>query len=131
MKNVDTFIVSMLRVPKAGRVIQPAPDVLILAGCSKRCDGVTYPVALRDQFNIGLDPEKAREFHDETLPKQSAKVAHFCSMCGPHFCSMKISQDVRDYANAKGVAEEEALKLGMDEKSQEFLQDGAAIYHEV
>jgi phosphomethylpyrimidine synthase len=84
-----------------------------------------------DQFNIGLDPEKAREFHDETLPKQSAKVAHFCSMCGPHFCSMKISQDVRDYANAKGIAEEEALKIGMDEKSQEFLQDGAAIYHEV
>ena len=84
-----------------------------------------------DQFNIGLDPEKAREFHDETLPKQSAKVAHFCSMCGPHFCSMKISRDVRDYANAKGIAEEEALKIGMDEKSQEFLQDGAAIYHEV
>ncbi|MDP3876323.1 MAG: phosphomethylpyrimidine synthase ThiC [Methylobacter sp.] len=84
-----------------------------------------------DQFNIGLDPEKAREFHDETLPKQSSKVAHFCSMCGPHFCSMKISQDVRDYANAKGVAEEEALKLGMDEKSQEFLNEGAAIYHEV
>lgn len=84
-----------------------------------------------DQFNIGLDPEKAREFHDETLPKQSSKVAHFCSMCGPHFCSMKISQDVRDYANAKGVAEQEALKLGMDEKSQEFLNEGAAIYHEV
>ncbi len=84
-----------------------------------------------DQFNIGLDPEKAREFHDETLPKQSSKVAHFCSMCGPHFCSMKISQDVRDYANAKGVAEAEALKLGMDEKSQEFLNEGAAIYHEV
>jgi phosphomethylpyrimidine synthase len=84
-----------------------------------------------DQFNIGLDPEKAREFHDETLPKQSAKVAHFCSMCGPHFCSMKISQDVRDYANAKGIEEQEALKLGMEEKSQEFLQEGAAIYHEV
>ena len=84
-----------------------------------------------DQFNIGLDPEKAREFHDETLPKHSAKVAHFCSMCGPHFCSMKISQDVRNYAAAKGIAEEEALKIGMDEKSQEFLQDGAAIYHEV
>lgn len=84
-----------------------------------------------DQFNIGLDPEKAREFHDETLPKQSSKVAHFCSMCGPHFCSMKISQDVRDYASAKGVAEAEALKLGMDEKSQEFLNEGAAIYHEV
>ncbi len=84
-----------------------------------------------DQFNIGLDPEKAREFHDETLPKQSAKVAHFCSMCGPHFCSMKISQDVRNYAAEKGIADEEALKIGMDEKSQEFLKDGAAIYHEV
>ena len=84
-----------------------------------------------DQFNIGLDPEKAREFHDETLPKQSSKVAHFCSMCSPHFCSMKISQDVRNYAAEKGIAEEEALKIGMDEKSQEFLNEGAAIYHEV
>ena len=84
-----------------------------------------------DQFNIGLDPEKAREFHDETLPKQSAKVAHFCSMCGPHFCSMKISQDVRLYAAEKGVGDEEAIKLGMDEKSQEFLSEGAQIYHEV
>ncbi|MEY4768899.1 MAG: phosphomethylpyrimidine synthase ThiC [Pseudomonadota bacterium] len=85
----------------------------------------------QDQFNIGLDPEKAREFHDETLPKESAKVAHFCSMCGPHFCSMKISQDVRNYAQEKGIAEEEALKLGMVEKSQEFIQEGAAIYKEV
>ena len=84
-----------------------------------------------DQFNIGLDPEKAREFHDETLPKESAKIAHFCSMCGPHFCSMKISQDVRDYATAKGIAEEEALKLGMDEKSKQFLEEGADIYHKV
>lgn len=84
-----------------------------------------------DQFNIGLDPEKAREFHDETLPKESAKVAHFCSMCGPHFCSMKISQDVRDYAANKGIAEEEALKLGMAEKSQEFLKEGAKIYQAV
>jgi phosphomethylpyrimidine synthase len=84
-----------------------------------------------DQFNIGLDPEKAREFHDETLPKQSSKVAHFCSMCGPHFCSMKISQDVRIYAAEKGVADEEAIKLGMNEKSQEFLNDGAKLYHEV
>jgi phosphomethylpyrimidine synthase len=85
-----------------------------------------------DQFNIGLDPEKAREFHDETLPKQSAKVAHFCSMCGPHFCSMKISQDVRNYAAEKGITDEaEALKQGMAEKSQEFLEEGAAIYKEV
>ena len=85
-----------------------------------------------DQFNIGLDPEKAREFHDETLPKDSAKVAHFCSMCGPHFCSMKISQDVRDYATAKGIKDEqEALIKGMDEKSKQFLEEGAAIYHKV
>ena len=85
-----------------------------------------------DQFNIGLDPEKAREFHDETLPKDSAKVAHFCSMCGPHFCSMKISQDVRDYATAKGIKDEnEALKQGMDEKSKQFLEEGADIYHKV
>ena len=85
-----------------------------------------------DQFNIGLDPEKAREFHDETLPKDSAKVAHFCSMCGPHFCSMKISQDVRDYAKAKGIEDEnDALKQGMDEKSKQFLDEGADIYHKV
>ncbi len=84
-----------------------------------------------DQFNIALDPEKARSFHDETLPKDSAKVAHFCSMCGPHFCSMKISQDVREYAKEKGIKEEEALKLGMDEKSEQFLKEGADIYHKV
>ncbi len=84
-----------------------------------------------DQFNIGLDPEKAREFHDETLPQQSAKVAHFCSMCGPHFCSMKISQDVRDYAAEKGLEEEKALEAGMDEKSKQFLEEGADIYHKV
>ncbi len=84
-----------------------------------------------DQFNIALDPEKARSFHDETLPKQSAKVAHFCSMCGPHFCSMKISQDVRDYASEKGIAEQEALLTGMDEKSKQFLEEGAAIYREI
>ncbi len=84
-----------------------------------------------DQFNIALDPEKARSFHDETLPKDSAKVAHFCSMCGPHFCSMKISQDVRDYAKEKGVEEDDALKLGMDEKSEQFLNEGADIYHKV
>ena len=85
-----------------------------------------------DQFNIGLDPEKAREFHDETLPKESAKVAHFCSMCGPHFCSMKISQDVRDYAAAKGINDEQdALAIGMDEKSKQFLEEGADIYHKV
>ncbi len=81
-----------------------------------------------DQFNLGLDPDKAREFHDETLPKESSKVAHFCSMCGPHFCSMKITQDVRDYAATQGVSEEEALEKGMEQKSVEFVQQGASIY---
>ena len=82
-----------------------------------------------DQFNLGLDPDKAREFHDETLPKESAKVAHFCSMCGPHFCSMKITQDVRAYAAQQGVSPEAALRRGMDEKSVEFVTAGAHIYH--
>ena len=84
-----------------------------------------------DQFNLGLDPDKAREFHDETLPKDSAKVAHFCSMCGPHFCSMKITQDVRDYAAKQGVDEAEALKKGMEEKAIEFVRSGAEVYRNV
>ncbi|MGZ5779353.1 MAG: phosphomethylpyrimidine synthase ThiC [Burkholderiaceae bacterium] len=81
-----------------------------------------------DQFNIGLDPDKAREFHDETLPKDSAKVAHFCSMCGPHFCSMKITQEVRDYAAKQGISDIAALKQGMEVKSIEFVKSGAEIY---
>ncbi|MGG4773258.1 phosphomethylpyrimidine synthase ThiC [Alcaligenaceae bacterium 429] len=82
-----------------------------------------------DQFNLGLDPDTAREFHDETLPKDSMKVAHFCSMCGPHFCSMKITQDVREYAAQKGVEDEAALQKGMEEKAIEFVQKGALLYH--
>ncbi|AMM13536.1 phosphomethylpyrimidine synthase ThiC [Burkholderia sp. PAMC 28687] len=81
-----------------------------------------------DQFNLGLDPDKAREFHDETLPKDSAKVAHFCSMCGPHFCSMKITQDVREYAAKQGVSDIEALKQGMQTKAIEFVKKGSEIY---
>ena len=81
-----------------------------------------------DQFNLGLDPITAREFHDETLPQEGAKSAHFCSMCGPHFCSMKISEDVRRYAAEKGIADEEALKAGMAEKSAEFAEKGAELY---
>ncbi|MBX3710797.1 MAG: phosphomethylpyrimidine synthase ThiC [Lysobacter sp.] len=82
-----------------------------------------------DQFHLGLDPEKAKEFHDETLPKDAHKVAHFCSMCGPHFCSMKITQDVRDYAAEHGVDEAKALEAGMAEKSAEFREKGAQVYH--
>jgi len=81
-----------------------------------------------DQFNLGLDPETAREFHDETLPQDGAKTAHFCSMCGPHFCSMKITEDVRKFAEEQGVSAEEALKRGMDAKSREFVNQGAEIY---
>ena len=81
-----------------------------------------------DQFNLSLDPDTARAFHDATLPDNAAKVAHFCSMCGPHFCSMKITQDVRDYAAQKHVDEEHALEVGMKEKAEEFRKAGAEIY---
>ncbi|MBV1950790.1 MAG: phosphomethylpyrimidine synthase ThiC [Cycloclasticus sp.] len=84
-----------------------------------------------DQFNLSLDPARAREYHDETLPKDSAKVAHFCSMCGPHFCSMKISQDVRDYAAKKGIDTNDALAEGMADKATEFKSKGAEIYKKV
>ena len=82
----------------------------------------------RDQFNLGLDPVTAREYHDETLPAEGAKSAHFCSMCGPQFCSMKITEDVRKYAAEQGVKEEEALKAGMEKKSKEFVEKGAEVY---
>lgn len=84
-----------------------------------------------DQFNLGLDPEKAKEFHDETLPQEGAKQAHFCSMCGPHFCSMKITQDVRDYAEQQGIDAQEALQKGMQEKAVEFVKKGAEVYQKV
>ncbi|MES2206443.1 MAG: phosphomethylpyrimidine synthase ThiC [Pseudomonadota bacterium] len=82
-----------------------------------------------DQFNLGLDPDTARAYHDETLPQHGAKVAHFCSMCGPHFCSMKITQDVRDYAAQQGLSDNDALKKGMEIKSVEFVKQGSQIYH--
>jgi len=84
-----------------------------------------------DQFNIGLDPDKAREFHDETLPQEGAKLAHFCSMCGPHFCSMKITQDVRDYAARQGLSDTEALDHGMKDKAHEFVEKGSELYRKV
>ncbi len=81
-----------------------------------------------DQFNLGLDPDTAREFHDETLPADGAKVAHFCSMCGPNFCSMKITQEVRDYADNMGIDEKEALEKGMQEMATEFKEKGSNLY---
>ena len=84
-----------------------------------------------DQFNLGLDPDTAKDFHDETLPKDSMKTAHFCSMCGPHFCSMKITQDVRDYAEKTGLSAEAALQQGMTEKAIEFVRKGSELYGKV
>jgi phosphomethylpyrimidine synthase len=81
-----------------------------------------------DQFNLALDPELSRQYHDETLPQEGAKLAHFCSMCGPHFCSMKITQEVREYAERNNLNEEAAIEAGMREKSHEFVQIGSEIY---
>src|SRR5216117_2703055 len=81
-----------------------------------------------DQFNLGLDPDKAKAFHDETLPQEGAKLAHFCSMCGPHFCSMKITQDVREYAAKHGLSEHDVLRKGMEQKAVEFVKMGAEVY---
>jgi hypothetical protein len=89
------------------------------------------PWLRRPNVHLGLDPERAKSFHDETLPQEGAKTAHFCSMCGPHFCSMKITEDVRKYAAEQGIAAEEALKKGMEEKSKEFVEKGAEVYAKV
>jgi phosphomethylpyrimidine synthase len=84
----------------------------------------------RDQFNLSLDPVTAVEYHDETLPAEGAKVAHFCSMCGPRFCSMRISEDVRQFAAEKGLGTAEALEAGMREKAEEFRDKGSELYVE-
>ena len=81
-----------------------------------------------DQFNLSLDPETAREFHDETLPQEGAKTAHFCSMCGPHFCSMKITEDVRKYAAEQELSEDRALQAGLEQKAKEFVEKGSEVY---
>src|SRR5256885_3657827 len=85
----------------------------------------------KDQFNLALDPDTAYAFHDELLPAEPAKVAHFCSMCGPHFCSMRITQDVRDYAKTMGLEEEKAIAAGLEEKARQFREAGGRIYQEV
>jgi len=100
-------------------------------GASERDNALSkarFEFRWEDQFNLGLDPERARSFHDETLPQEGAKSAHFCSMCGPHFCSMKITEDVRKYAAEKGLAEQEALAQGLEEKSKEFAEKGNDVY---
>ncbi len=100
-------------------------------GAQKRDDALSrarFEFRWDDQFNLSLDPETARAFHDETLPAPAAKGAHFCSMCGPHFCSMKITQDVRDYAASQGIAPDDALTAGLREKADAFRDGGQALY---
>ena len=100
-------------------------------GAQERDDALSkarFEFRWEDQFNLGLDPETALAYHDETLPAEGAKTAHFCSMCGPHFCSMKITEDVRKFAKEKGVDEADALEAGMREKSQEFRDAGSEVY---
>jgi len=100
-------------------------------GAQLRDDAVSrarFEFRWEDQFNLALDPETARSFHDETLPAEAAKLAHFCSMCGPKFCSMKITQDIRDYAKAKGLTASDAVDAGLKEKSEEFRKRGSEIY---
>ncbi|MDP7640549.1 MAG: phosphomethylpyrimidine synthase ThiC, partial [Candidatus Hydrogenedentes bacterium] len=84
-----------------------------------------------DQFNLALDPEKARSYHDETLPSEGAKVAHFCSMCGPKFCAMEITQQVRDYADSLGINNEKAKEQGMEVMSEKFNDEGAELYQKL
>jgi phosphomethylpyrimidine synthase len=100
-------------------------------GAQRRDDALSrarFEFRWQDQFNLSLDPDPAREFHDETLPAPAAKGAHFCSMCGPHFCSMKITQDVRDYAAAQGIATGDALDAGLRDKAAEFREGGKHLY---
>jgi phosphomethylpyrimidine synthase len=100
-------------------------------GAQKRDDALSkarFEFRWHDQFNLSLDPERAREYHDETLPKESAKVAHFCSMCGPKFCSMRISHDLRKMAKEEGKTEEQLIEEGMEQKSKEFVENGSVIY---
>jgi phosphomethylpyrimidine synthase len=100
-------------------------------GAQERDDALSkarFEFRWKDQFNLSLDPTTASSFHDETLPAEPAKAAHFCSMCGPHFCSMRITQDVREYARQKGLSDQEVLEVGLKEKAEEFRASGSKIY---
>src|SRR5699024_8361917 len=100
-------------------------------GAQKRDDALSkarFEFRWNDQFNLSLDPERAREYHDETLPADAAKTAHFCSMCGPKFCSMRISQDIRTYAKDNKLFTKEDIEQGMREKAKEFRESGGTIY---
>ncbi len=114
-----------MRSRQSARVARGHPGAQIRDNALSRA---RFEFRWADQFNLGLDPDTAKDFHGETLPKESMKTAHSCSMCGPHFCSMKITQEVRDYAVSQGVGEREALERGMRERAGEFVGSGAEIY---
>jgi phosphomethylpyrimidine synthase len=118
----------------AYRIAAHAADVAKGHPAARRWDDALskarFEFRWEDQFNLALDPETARAYHDETLPAPGAKLAHFCSMCGPKFCAMKITQDVREYAEKKGIRLEEAIEVGLREKAHEFRQAGGRIYLE-
>ena len=100
-------------------------------GAQERDDALSkarFEFRWRDQFNLSLDPERALAYHDETLPAEPAKTAHFCSMCGPKFCSMRITQDIREFARNQGLDDESALEKGMRDKAKEFVETGGHIY---
>jgi phosphomethylpyrimidine synthase len=100
-------------------------------GARARDDAISrarFEFRWEDQFDLGLDPERARAYHDATLPQEKAKQAHFCSMCGPQFCAMRITQDVRDYAARAGIGEQSAIERGLKEKAAEFRASGGEIY---
>jgi phosphomethylpyrimidine synthase len=126
----DGVIGACARPPLAARCKLAATPVAH-PGARYRDDALSkarFEFRWEDQFNLSLDPDTAREFHDATLPQEAAKTAHFCSMCGPQFCAMKITEDVRRYAAEHGLSEEEALKKGLEEKAREFTEKGAELY---
>ncbi|HKZ50187.1 MAG TPA: phosphomethylpyrimidine synthase ThiC, partial [Dehalococcoidia bacterium] len=132
--HVPVVVDAGLGVPSdASQAMEMGADAVLVntAIAQARDDALSkarFEFRWRDQFNLSLDPERALEYHDETLPAEGAKVAHFCSMCGPKFCAMRITQDVREYAREKGVDLEGALAAGMEEKAQEFRQSGGELY---
>jgi phosphomethylpyrimidine synthase len=126
--DVKTGVISYKVAAHASDLAKGFPGAQFRDDCLSKA---RFEFRWEDQFNLSLDPETARSYHDETLPHDSAKVAHFCSMCGPNFCSMKITADVRKYAKEHGFLEDEALSKGMAEKSEEFVKSGSEVYQKI
>jgi phosphomethylpyrimidine synthase len=127
-KDVKDGVIAYKIAAHAADIAKGHPGVRMLDDALSKA---RFEFRWEDQFNLSLDPDTARDFHDETLPQEIAKVAHFCSMCGPHFCAMKITQDVRDYAATHGIDYEQALQKGLEDKGREFVEAGSEIYKKV